>query len=230
VLSVGSTEWDRFDASVPPTPGEKLNEIATRRFPSGGGFSNIFGIPSYQRDAVSAYFDQVESALGFDGYHHFVENGNFSSVTGGVYHHGGRAYPDVGAVGDRQVVYSNGSWWLVGGTSLSSPVWGAVLTLVNEARIAAGKSSVGFIHPVLVSPVITYTLNWQEEKFFPLLLIEKDADGGAFSINTQKHSTTSLSVVTPAAAHPVSPLPKAGIPLPDSGKPQMQNSRLKSVC
>jgi tripeptidyl-peptidase I len=150
VLSVGSTEWDRFDPSVTPTPGEKLHEISTRRFPSGGGFSNVFGVADYQRDAVSAYFDQVESSLGFSGYHHFVENGNFSSVTGGVYHHGGRAYPDVAAVGDRQVVYSNGSWWLVGGTSLSAPIWGAVLTLVNEARIEAGKSSVGFIHPILV--------------------------------------------------------------------------------
>jgi tripeptidyl-peptidase-1 len=151
VLSVGSTEWDRFDSSTPPIPGQKLHEIATRRFPSGGGFSNVFGVQSYQRDAVSAYFDQVESSLGFDGYHSYVANGDFSNVTGGVYHHGGRAYPDVGAVGDRQVVYSNGSWWLMGGTSLSSPVWGAVLTLVNEARIEAGKSSVGFIHPVLVS-------------------------------------------------------------------------------
>jgi tripeptidyl-peptidase I len=151
VLSVGSTEWDRFDNATTPTPGKKLNEIATRRFPSGGGFSNVFGIPDYQRDAVSAYFDQVESTLGFDGYHHFVENGNFSSVTGGVYHHGGRAYPDVGAVGDRQVVYSNGSWWLVGGTSLSAPVFSAILTLVNEERIAVGKSTLGFVHPVLVS-------------------------------------------------------------------------------
>ena len=154
VLSVGSTEWDAFDnvnSTASQQPGKKLQEIATRRFPSGGGFSNVFGIPDYQRDAVSTYFDQVESTLGFDGYHHFVENGDFSSVTGGVYHHGGRAYPDVAAVGDRQVVYSNGSWWLVGGTSLSAPVWGAVLTLVNEKRIEAGKSTVGFIHPVIVS-------------------------------------------------------------------------------
>ena len=151
VLSVGSTEWDRFDNSTAPKPGQKLHEIATRRFPSGGGFSNVFGIPDYQRSAVSTYFDQVEDSLGFDGYHHFVPNGTFDTVTGGVYHHGGRAYPDVAAVGDRQVVYSNGSWWLVGGTSLSAPVWGAVLTLVNEARLAAGKSTVGFIHPVLVS-------------------------------------------------------------------------------
>ncbi|KAK0123704.1 hypothetical protein ONS95_008714 [Cadophora gregata] len=151
VLSVGSTEWDRFSPSTVPVAGQKLKEVATARFPSGGGFSNVFGIPSYQRDAVDAYFDQVEDTLGFKGYHHYVQNGDFSSVTGGIYHHGGRAYPDVGAVGDRQVVYNNGSWWLVGGTSLSAPVWGAVLNLVNEERIAAGKSTVGFIHPVLVS-------------------------------------------------------------------------------
>ncbi len=106
ILAIGSTEWDRFpDATGPEAPFEPLNEVATARFPSGGGFSNIFGIPDYQRDAVSAYFDQVESSLPFDGYHHFVVERNFSSVDGGVYHHGGRGYPDVGAVGDRQVVF-----------------------------------------------------------------------------------------------------------------------------
>jgi len=149
VLSVGSTEWDRFDNSTAPIPGQKLQEIATRRFASGGGFSNVFPEPSYQREAVSNYFDEVKYSLNFTGYHEFVPNGDFTNVTEGVYHIGGRAYPDVGAVGDRQVVYSNGSWWLVGGTSLSAPVWGAVLTLVNEERISAGKSTVGYIHPVI---------------------------------------------------------------------------------
>lgn len=149
VLSVGSTEWDRFNASVPPVPGEKLHEIATLRFPSGGGFSNVFPEPSYQSKAVASYFDQVGDSLGFTSYSEFVANGNFSNVTSGVFHRGGRAYPDVGAVGDRQVVFSNGSWWLVGGTSLSSPIWGATLTLINEERIAAGKSTVGFIHPII---------------------------------------------------------------------------------
>lgn len=149
VLAVGSTEWDRFSNTTAPIPGQKLNEVATKRFPSGGGFSNVFGIPSYQRDAVSTYFDQVEDSLPFKGYHHYVVEGNFSSVTGGIYHHGGRAYPDVAAVGDRQVVYSNGSWWLVGGTSLSAPVFASVLTLINEDRLAAGKSTVGFIHPII---------------------------------------------------------------------------------
>lgn len=149
VLSVGSTEWDRVNNSTAPTPGKKLNEIATKRFPSGGGFSNVFSQPSYQKKVVSTYLSKTGPSLGFAGYNSTVVDGDFSNVTSGVFHLGGRAYPDVGAVGDRQVVYSNGSWWLVGGTSLSAPVWGAVLTLVNEARISAGKSSVGFIHPVL---------------------------------------------------------------------------------
>jgi tripeptidyl-peptidase-1 len=213
VLSVGGTEWDRFDASVPPTPGKKLNEIATRRFPSGGGYSNVFGIPDYQRNAVSAYFDQVEKTLDFSGYHHFVENGNFSSVTSGVYHHGGRAYPDVSAVGDRQVVYSNGTWWLVGGTSLSAPVWAAVLTLVNEARIEAGKGPVGLIHPILASFVLLANFGLE----FPLL-IETDADMELCSINTQRHSPISLLVATLDAARLVSQRLLDGILLLALGK------------
>lgn len=154
VLSVGSTEWDRPNPSAPPVAWEKLTEVATARFPSGGGFSNIWGIPSYQKDLVQAYWDQVEDSLPFKPYHHFVANGSYETITGGVYHHGGRGYPDVAAVGDRQVVLSDGIWWLVGGTSLSAPVFGSVLTLINEARIAAGKSTLGFIHPVIVSELL----------------------------------------------------------------------------
>lgn len=150
VLSVGSTEWDRYNPAVAPYPGQKLREVSTYRFPSGGGFSNVFPRPSYQSKAVSTYLAKTGPKLGFSGYTQTVTNGDFSNVTSGVYNINGRAYPDVAAVGDRQVVYSNGSWWLVGGTSLSAPVWGATLTLVNEVRLAIGKSSLGFIHPVLV--------------------------------------------------------------------------------
>lgn len=211
VLSVGSTEWDRFDPATPPTPGRKLHEVATKRFPSGGGFSNVFGIPSYQRRAVSGYFDQVESQLGFDGYHHFVRNGDFSGVKGGVYHRGGRAYPDVGAVGDRQVVYSNGSWWLVGGTSLSSPVWGAVLNLVNEERIAAGKGTVGFIHPVLVRLYLSCTGSTDNQVFSLLARHGENANIRTYSMSTLKYLMTSSRVVIPDAARLDSPLQRDGI-------------------
>ncbi|KAH9883818.1 subtilisin-like protein [Xylariomycetidae sp. FL2044] len=149
VLAVGSTEWDRASNATAPKPWERLDEVATARFPSGGGFSNVFPQPEYQAAAVKGYLDAVGPSLGFASYDQFVADGDFANVTEGKFNALGRAYPDVGAVGDRQVVYSNGSWWLVGGTSLSAPVWGAVLTLVNEDRIAAGKSTVGYIHPVL---------------------------------------------------------------------------------
>ncbi|PNP37057.1 hypothetical protein TGAMA5MH_11028 [Trichoderma gamsii] len=152
VLSVGSTQWDRFaNATGPELPYEKLNEVATTRFASGGGFSQIFGTPSYQQEAVAAYFAQVESSLPFDGYDNFVIDGNYSSVSSGVYHRGGRGYPDVAAVGDRQVVFTGGKWQLIGGTSLSSPVFASVITLINEARLEAGKSTLGYLHPVLYS-------------------------------------------------------------------------------
>ena len=150
VLSVGSTELDRpAGAPSPPPPFETLNEIATTRFASGSGFSNVFGVPSWQKDAIDAYFAQVD--LPFTAYHHYVVNNDFSSVDRGRFHHGGRAYPDIAAVGDRQVVYAGGLWYRVGGTSLSAPVVAAMVTLANEARIAAGKGPVGYFTDKLVS-------------------------------------------------------------------------------
>jgi len=35
------------------------------------------------------------------------------------------------------------------GTSASAPVLGAIFTLINQKRLATGKSSIGFINPVL---------------------------------------------------------------------------------
>lgn len=64
---------------------------------------------------------------------------------------GGRGYPDVAAIGDFYVIRAQGTFGRAGGTSLSAPIWAAVVTRVNEERIAAGKSSLGFLNPTLVS-------------------------------------------------------------------------------
>lgn len=149
VLSVGSTELDRYNASAPRQPWERLNEISTTRFQSGGGFSNVFPTPRYQQAAVNRYLAKVP--LGFGSYNQTIDDGDFSNVTGGVFNRGGRAYPDVAAVGDRQVVLYGGTWTTVGGTSLSAPIVASILTLINEKRLAAGKPTVGFVNPVLVS-------------------------------------------------------------------------------
>lgn len=142
ILAVGSTQFEFANNDTSSVP----YEVATSRFYSGGGFSNYFEAPSWQTSHVAQYFDEVD--LSFTGY---TDAGtNFSDVGDGVYHIGGRGYPDVSAIGDYYVLYTEGVWARVGGTSLSSPIWGSVLTLVNEHRLAANKSTVGFIHEILV--------------------------------------------------------------------------------
>jgi len=207
VLSVGSTQLDRpAGAPNPPPPFEVLNEVATKRFPSGGGFSNVFGVPSWQKPAITAYFDQVD--LPFSSYHHFVVDNNFSSVKGGRFHHGGRAYPDIGAIGDRQVVHAGGLWYRVGGTSLSAPVVASMVTLVNEARLAAGKGPVGYFTPTLVSILPIETVS----TFIRFSNIK------SYSTPTLRCSQMSQSVVTLAVTLLALLLPRAGIQLQDGGK------------
>jgi hypothetical protein len=60
------------------------------------------------------------------------------------------------------VVAIDGEFELVYGTSCSSPVSGAIFTMINDARLAVGKSTIGFINPTVcschfaLSQLITY--------------------------------------------------------------------------
>jgi len=58
-------------------------------------------------------------------------------------------YPDIGAVGDNVLLYRQGVPGTLGGTSASAPVFASIITRINEERLAAGKTAVGFINPVL---------------------------------------------------------------------------------
>jgi tripeptidyl-peptidase-1 len=127
----------------------KDEEVAVSRFPSGGGFSNIYAQPSYQNDALTKYFSAHDP--GYKYYNTSGTNNPSESVTaGGLYNHGGRGYPDVSAVGDNVVIFLDGLPTTIGGTSASAPVFGAIINRINEERIAAGKSAVGFVNPTLV--------------------------------------------------------------------------------
>ncbi|KAI0876507.1 peptidase S8/S53 domain-containing protein [Hypoxylon argillaceum] len=141
ILSVGSTYLE-----TNLTAGRDA-EVATARFGSGGGFSNIYDAPAWQADIVKGYLERAN--LSFTSY----EGGgaNYSNARAGIgrFNRIGRAYPDVAANGDRFVIASGGGLLRIGGTSASAPLWGAVITLINEARLESGKAPVGFIHPVL---------------------------------------------------------------------------------
>lgn len=124
---------------------ESHGEVATSSFPSGGGFSNIYARPEWQDQAVRTYFERADPGY---AYYESVNNDSFAAG-GGIYNRAGRGYPDVSAIGDNVLVFNKGTPQLIGGTSAAAPVFAALLTRINEERLAAGKKPVGFVNPVL---------------------------------------------------------------------------------
>lgn len=102
---------------------------------SAGGFSNYWGIPSYQETAVAGYL-----AI-------------FGDTYSGRYNASGRGYPDVSAQGENFVIILDQEAESVSGTSCASPTFASVIALLNDELIAAGKSTLGFLNPWLYSTV-----------------------------------------------------------------------------
>eukprot|EP01038_Epipyxis_sp_PR26KG_P010227 gene10227-13759_t len=102
---------------------------------SGGGFSTYYAQPSWQTSAVSNYVAQLSSS---------------TTPTSG-YNVQGRGYPDISLIGVQYEVVIAGSTYLLYGTSCSSPVFAAMISLVNTQRLGMGLSGVGFINPTLYS-------------------------------------------------------------------------------
>ena len=128
ITSVGATQIRPGASVVEP---EQACETVIY---SGGGFSNVFTLPDYQSTAVKSWFTNFPPT-----YNAAQFNDTQTS----------RGYPDISANGANYVIAVNGAFSLVYGTSAASPVVGSIITLINEARFAIGKGSVGFINPTL---------------------------------------------------------------------------------
>lgn len=100
---------------------------------SSGGFSNIFARPSYQDGAVQQYFNQL------------------GSTNAGLFNTSGRGFPDISAQSVNFFTWIADELFFVLGTSASTPTWASVIALLNDARLNAGKPSLGFINPLLYS-------------------------------------------------------------------------------
>jgi len=90
----------------------------------GGGISTLWDLPSWQADLGDPYVK--------------------------------RSYPDVAfnanpSTGETALVLEFGFPFpaVIGGTSIAAPQWAGFLALVGEARAAAGKSTVGFLNPII---------------------------------------------------------------------------------
>ncbi|KAG5640464.1 hypothetical protein DXG03_008558, partial [Asterophora parasitica] len=101
-------------------------------FFSGGGFSDYFPRPWYQEAAVGEWIK------------------NFPKDTyKGLFNRNGRGIPDVAAQGRRFRIFWKGRIISIGGTSASTPAFAAIVALLNDARLAKGKSTLGFLNPLL---------------------------------------------------------------------------------
>ncbi|GAW04922.1 family S53 protease [Lentinula edodes] len=97
---------------------------------SAGGFSNYFTPPSWQQPAVASYL----AAIGDDLYQ-------------GRFNRSGRGFPDVSAQGDKIQIVQGGAVTPVAGTSASSPIFAAVVALLNDELLGKGKPPMGFMNP-----------------------------------------------------------------------------------
>lgn len=103
---------------------------------SSGGFSNYFARPDWQKAAVDPYVN-------------YMIRSNDDRVA--LFNASGRAMPDISAIGSAFQIYQSGNLNQVLGTSASTPVVAAMVALVNDARLRAGKPSLGWINPLLYS-------------------------------------------------------------------------------
>ncbi len=106
---------------------------------TGGGFSSYYSQPSYQKASVTNYFSQTSPY-------------NNPSLPGQSFNKSNRGYPDISALAAfYSVVYAEEMDLTVAGTSASTPVMSAMLSLINAARRMNGQSSLGFVQPLLYS-------------------------------------------------------------------------------
>ncbi|TQV90872.1 hypothetical protein V2A60_008341 [Cordyceps javanica] len=138
MTSVGATQ-------IVPGGDAGDEEMVTKWFAPGGGFSNIFPRPEYQKHAVNRYFKSHDP--GFANYS--TTDLKIPYESGGVYNGAGRGYPDLSAAGDFGFVVYKGEQLAPGGTSMSAPIIGAMVNLINEERLQSGKGPVGFVNPTL---------------------------------------------------------------------------------
>ena len=138
VISVGATQG----------PESNLPEIVCSTktgasIDSGGGFSISENAPDWQIPFISSYFNSLPP----------------SKVPVAGYNTNGRGYPDVSLLGHAYIFVNDLQFYSVDGTSASTPVFAAMVALVNAARLAAGLPPLGWINPSLYKNYKSIILN-----------------------------------------------------------------------
>ncbi len=143
VTGVGGTTLTTLG---PPPTQTVWNEKPVKGGAGGGGISQLWVMPSYQSGAPSSLN---------------VVNPDSSGTPCGASSGDCREVPDVSADADPYtgyVIYFDGKWTGIGGTSAATPLFGAFLALTN-ASTTCGGTPIGFANPNLYKAAATAYAN-----------------------------------------------------------------------
>ena len=190
MVGVGGTSLTTNGAGGAYTSEKTWNGGSVKNGAGGGGISTVWTIPSYQTALAG------------------------SAASKGSTSH--RNVPDVSLDADPNTgysVYFNGSWTIYGGTSCAAPLWAAFTALVNQKRVAAGSSTLGFANTPLYQLAATsaYASDFHDiadgstNLFYPAVAGYDDATGlGTFNganllADLSGGTSTPPTVTVPAA-------------------------------
>jgi tripeptidyl-peptidase-1 len=129
VVAVGGTMGPESGNPEVACQGDQNGIITT-----GGGFSSLYEAPSWQRVLTEGYLQQVAGT-------------EKAPVAG--YVATGRGIPDISFLAHNYVIAVANNFTAVSGTSASSPVFAAMIGLINSARGERGLNPVGWVLPAL---------------------------------------------------------------------------------
>lgn len=120
-------------------PGQEVFTMANNTYyiwTGGSGFANFTAMPSWQKSQVQKWLNP-----------NYPKTWPIPSTV--FFNPANRAYPDVVALGDRILIICNGAIAITAGTSASTPIFSGIVSLLNDARLNAGKKPLGFLAPLL---------------------------------------------------------------------------------
>jgi subtilase family serine protease len=130
------------DSNVVSWPAVLSNSIAV-------GGTTLLWTPSAQSTGTSFQRTEYTWDSAGCGYSRTVLQPAYQQGVSTI-NHAYRAIPDVAMVGNTQTcVYSvyAGQWYGVGGTSVATPIFAAVVSLANQVRLNMGKSILTSVYP-----------------------------------------------------------------------------------
>ena len=140
VTGVGGTQL----TALGPAPVQNVwNESAAGSGAGGGGVSASHAMPSYQSSAPASL--------------HVLNADSSGTPCGAAKGSYCREVPDVSADADPYsgyVVYYDGEWTGIGGTSAAAPLWAAFAALTDASSTCDGKA-IGFANPSLYAAAAT---------------------------------------------------------------------------